>query len=186
MAQKLTAVERQTLLTLARRTIEHFLRDGSRVELPKGEGLLAERCGAFVTLHKRGQLRGCIGNLVGAAPLLETIREMAIAAATEDPRFHRVRAEELPDLDIEISVLSPMRRIKDVGEIEVGTHGILMRRGMYQGVLLPQVATEYGWDRETFLTHTCLKAGLPTEAWKEPETIIEIFSAEVFGEKERR
>jgi AmmeMemoRadiSam system protein A len=185
MTQRLTAVERQMLLTLARRSIEHFLRDGSRVELPKYEGVLAEPCGAFVTLHKRGQLRGCIGHMVGYAPLAETVREMAIAAATEDPRFHRVRVEELPDLDIEISVLSPMRRITSANEIEVGTHGILMRRGVYQGVLLPQVATEYGWDRETFLANTCLKAGLPTEAWKDPETIIEIFSAEVFGEKER-
>jgi AmmeMemoRadiSam system protein A len=185
MAQKLTAVERQALLTLARRSIEHFLRDGSRIELPTAEGLLAEPCGAFVTLTRRGALRGCIGHLVGYAPLVETVREMAIAAATEDPRFRNVRPEELPELDIEISVLSPLRRVKEVAEIEVGTHGILIRQGRQQGVLLPQVATEYGWDRETFLAHTCLKAGLPTEAWKDPATSIEIFSAEVFGEKER-
>jgi AmmeMemoRadiSam system protein A len=185
MASQLTAVERQMLLTLARRSIEHYLRDGSRIELPKAEGLLAEPCGAFVTLTRRGTLRGCIGHLVGYAPLVETVREMAIAAATEDPRFRNVRPEELPELDIEISVLSPLRRVKDVAEIEVGTHGILIRQGRQQGVLLPQVATEYGWDRETFLAHTCLKAGLPTEAWKDPATSIEIFSAEVFGEKER-
>jgi len=185
MAKKLTDNERKTLLKLARDTIAQYLKDGSRVPLPDAAGVLGEECGAFVTLHKRGQLRGCIGNMIGRGPLIETIREMAIAAATQDPRFRRVTGEELKEIDIEISVLSPMKRIKDVNEIEVGTHGILMRQGMYQGVLLPQVATEYGWDRETFLTHTCLKAGLPTEAWRDPATSIEIFSAEVFGEKKK-
>ncbi|MFA5811035.1 MAG: AmmeMemoRadiSam system protein A [bacterium] len=180
----LTPQQRQTLLKLVRDTIVQYLKDGRRPPLPEAKGVFGEVCGAFVTLHKHGELRGCIGNMVGQGPLVETIQEMAIAAATEDPRFHRVRPDEMKDIDIEISVLSPLRRIKDVNEIEVGTHGILMRRGLYQGVLLPQVATEWGWDRETFLTHTCLKAGLPTEAWKNPETVIEIFSAEVFGEKE--
>jgi AmmeMemoRadiSam system protein A len=184
MAQKLSNEEKKTLLKLARKTIEQYLKDGSRAKLPEAMGMLGERCGAFVTLHSHGQLRGCIGNMVGRGPIVETIREMAIAAATQDPRFHRVATEELKDIDIEISVLSPMKRITDVSEIEVGTHGILMRQGLNQGVLLPQVATEYGWDRETFLAHTCLKAGLSTEAWKDPSTVIEIFSAEVFGEKE--
>jgi len=92
--------------------------------------------------------------------------------------------EELSEIDIEISVLTPMRKITDVNEIEVGKHGILMSRGICQGVLLPQVATEYNWDRQTFIEHTCLKAGLPTDAWKDPETTIEIFSAQVFGEKQ--
>ena len=180
----LSTDEKQVLLKLARDTIERHLTDNTRVELPPPEGILGEECGAFVTLHKRGQLRGCIGNMIGSAPLLETIREMAIAAAVQDSRFHRVTQEELKDIDIEISVLSPMKRIKDVNEVEVGKHGILMRRGMCQGVLLPQVATEYGWDRETFLENTCHKAGLPADAWKDPETVIEIFSADVFGEKE--
>ncbi len=185
MTQFLTTAERQALLKLARDTIERYLKDGVRVALPAAKGMFGEICGAFVTLHKRGELRGCIGNMVGQGPLVETIQEMAIAAATQDPRFHRgVRPDEMKDIDIEISVLSPLKRIKDVSEIEVGTHGILMRRGLYQGVLLPQVATEWNWDRDEFLRHTCLKAGLPTEAWKEPETVIEIFSAEVFGEKE--
>jgi len=185
MAQKLSNEEKDKLLKLARKTIEQYLKDGSRAPLPEATGILGEKCGAFVTLHSHGDLRGCIGNMVGQCPLVETIREMAIAAATGDPRFHRVSPDELKEIDIEISVLSPMKRITDVSEIEVGTHGILMRQGLNQGVLLPQVATEYGWDRETFLTHTCLKAGLPTEAWKDPSTAIEIFSAEVFGEKER-
>ncbi|MBN1283153.1 MAG: AmmeMemoRadiSam system protein A [Proteobacteria bacterium] len=185
MAQKLSESEKTTLLKLARETISQYLKDGKRVPLPKAKGLLAEHAGAFVTLHKRGQLRGCIGNMIGIRPLVETIQEMAISAATEDPRFHRVQPEEMTEIDIEISVLSPMKRVKDVSEIEVGTHGILMRRGMYQGVLLPQVATEWGWDREEFLAHTCEKAGLPPDAWRDPETAIEIFSAEVFGEGQR-
>lgn len=183
MTQKLTEIEHKTLLKLARDTIVQYLKDETRSPLPDAKGVLSEKCGAFVTLHKKGELRGCIGNMVGHRPLIETIQEMAIAAATEDPRFHRVKSDEMKDIDIEISVLSPMQKIKDVNEIKVGTHGILMRQGRYQGVLLPQVATEWGWERDEFLRHTCLKAGLPTEAWKDPETIIEIFSADVFGEK---
>lgn len=184
MATTLSKDEKRLLLDLARRTIVQYLTDGKKVPLPEAKGMLLEQCGAFVTLHKKGELRGCIGNMVGRGPLIETIREMAIAAATQDPRFHKVSPKELAEIDIEISVLSPMRRIKDVSEIKVGTHGILMRRGMYQGVLLPQVATEYGWDRDTFLEHTCYKSGLPADAWKDPKTVIEIFSADVFGEKE--
>ncbi|MBT3181090.1 MAG: AmmeMemoRadiSam system protein A [Deltaproteobacteria bacterium] len=184
MKMDLTTNEKQILLKLARDTIGKYLADNTRVGLPPSEGILGEECGAFVTLHKRGRLRGCIGNMIGSGPLVETIREMAIAAAVQDSRFNGVTSEELKDVDIEISVLSPMQRIKDISEIEVGKHGILMRRGMYQGVLLPQVATEYGWDRDAFLENTCHKAGLPADAWKDPDTIIEIFSADVFGEKE--
>ena len=185
MSTLLTAEERATLLTLARETIRRYLEDGSRPDLPAATGVFAEHCGAFVTLHKRGRLRGCIGNMVGRGPLVETIREMAIAAATEDPRFPAVTADELGEIDLEISVLSPMQRIKDVAEIQVGTHGILMRRGMNQGELLPQVATEWRWNRDEILAHTCEKAGLPPDAWKDKDTSIEIFSAQVFGEKGR-
>jgi len=181
---KINMEERKRLLAFAREVIASYLSDGTLPDLPASEGVFGEECGAFVTLRKRGQLRGCIGNMVGKGPLVETIRDMAVAASTGDPRFRRVAPDELGEIDIEISVLSPMRRIKDTSEVEVGRHGILMRRGMYQGVLLPQVATEYGWDRVTFLEHTCLKAGLPTDAWKDPATVIETFSAEVFGEKE--
>ncbi len=184
MEPVLTKEERKILLKLARDTIEMWINARKMPPLPEAKGLLGEKCGAFVTLNKKGQLRGCIGNMVGHAPLVETIQEMAIASSTGDPRFHSVGPEELSEIDIEISVLSPMREIKDVNEIEVGTHGILMSRGMYHGVLLPQVATEYGWDRTTFLQHTCLKAGLPENAWQDPKTRIEIFSAQVFGEKE--
>ena len=182
MTIKLSQEDKKTLLKLARDTIKLYLKDGTRVKLPGAKGALGEICGAFVTLHKHDNLRGCIGNMIGHGPLVGTIRDMAIAAATEDPRFPGVTLKELDEINIEISVLSPMKRIKDVSEILVGTHGILMRRGMHQGVLLPQVATEWGWDREEFLRHTCLKAGLATEDWKDPNTVIEIFSAEVFGE----
>jgi AmmeMemoRadiSam system protein A len=183
MEFKLSDDGKRTLLGVARSTLEHWIREKKRPPLPEAAGSLSAEAGAFVTLHKRGQLRGCIGNMVGTRPLIETVQEMAIAASTDDPRFPRVRAEELNDIDIEISVLSPMKRISDVNEIEVGKHGILLGKGWNRGVLLPQVATEEGWDRETFLEHTCLKAGLPHDAWKEPDTIIEIFSAEVFGER---
>lgn len=182
MAATLTTEQKKALLKLARETIEKYLKDGSCASLPETKGALGEVCGAFVTLHKKGSLRGCIGNMIGQAPLVETIQNMAIAAATEDPRFPEVTANEMAEIDIEISVLSPLKKIKDVAEIEVGRHGILMRRGTRQGVLLPQVATEWKWDREEFLRHTSLKAGLPADAWKDPETMIEIFSAEVFGE----
>lgn len=183
MEFKLTDNEKKILLKLARDTIEAYIKMGEKPSLPEGSENLSVKTGAFVTIHKKGELRGCIGNMVGTVPLVETIRDMAIAASTEDPRFPRVEADELNDIDIEISVLSPMKRIKDVSEIEVGRHGILLGKGWNQGVLLPQVATEQGWDRDTFLQHTCLKAGLPPDTWKDPETIIEIFSAEVFGER---
>lgn len=178
--------EKKVLLRLARDTIRMWVGEGKKPPLPKAEGNLATVTGAFVTLHKKGQLRGCIGNMVGSEPLVETVQNMAIAAATEDPRFPHVKTEELHDIDIEISVLSPMKRIMDIEEIEVGKHGILLGRGWNRGVLLPQVATEQGWDRDAFLQHTCLKAGLSPDDWRDSETIIEIFSAQVFGEKSMR
>lgn len=184
MERELTVQEKKTLLKLARDTITQYVTEGRKPPLPEAKGVLGEPCGAFVTIHKQGQLRGCIGNMIGRGPLVELVQEMAIASATQDPRFHPLSRDELSQIDIEISVLSPMRRITDVSEIEVGKHGILMSKGICHGVLLPQVATEYGWDRETFLMHTCLKAGLPETAWKDAETIIEIFSAQVFGEKD--
>jgi AmmeMemoRadiSam system protein A len=142
--------------------------------------ILKENRGAFVTLQKKGQLRGCIGYIEGHGPLHNTIKEMAEAAAFRDPRFSPVKEKELPELDIEISVLTPLQRVKDVNEIQVGTHGIYIKKGWYSGLLLPQVATEYGWDRQTFLEHTCQKAGLPSAAWKEKDTEIYIFSADIF------
>jgi AmmeMemoRadiSam system protein B/AmmeMemoRadiSam system protein A len=141
---------------------------------------LKELRGAFVTINKKGSLRGCIGHIKGVKPLYKSVEEMAEAAAFQDPRFPPVSKKELKDLDIEISVLTPFKQIKDVSEIEVGKHGLYMEQGFYSGLLLPQVATEYNWDRDTFLEHTCRKAGLPPDAWKEKDTRIYIFSADIF------
>ena len=138
--------------------------------------------GAFVTLKKQGRLRGCIGYIKAYKPPWETVQEMAVAAAFTDPRFPSLRAEEIQQLTFEISVLSPLKRIADVNDIEVGKHGLYIIRGYNSGLLLPQVATEYKWDRETFLEETCHKAGLPPDAWKDKETEIYIFSADYFGD----
>jgi len=182
VAFSLSMEDRQVLLAAARTAIESRLLRLS-ASYPQGSPVLQTPCGAFVTLKIDGNLRGCIGAVTAAKPLVETVKEMAVASAFEDPRFTPLRREELTGLQIEISALSPFRRIDDVGQIEVGTHGILMRRGYRSGLLLPQVATEQGWDRNAFLRHTCRKAGLPEDAWKDPETAIEVFSAIVFHEE---
>ena len=172
--------EKAFLHKSARGAIEHRL---TGKPLPSLEGetrKLQEKRGAFVTLKRKGQLRGCIGYTQAFKPLSQTIMEMAQAAAFQDPRFPPLAKNELADLEIEISVLTPFRPIQDIKEIEVGKHGLFIERGGYSGLLLPQVATEYHWDRQTFLEHTCLKAGLPKEAWKDKNTKIQVFSAEIF------
>jgi AmmeMemoRadiSam system protein A len=177
----LTAEERAVLLQAARQAIEAGL-EGGRPARGAGSGALAARRGAFVTLTRGGRLRGCIGFVVAQRPLLETVREAARAAAFQDPRFPPLRRAELPEIRLELSVLGEPRPVSCPEEIQVGRHGLIVRRGFRSGLLLPQVATEYGWDRETFLRHTCAKAGLPEGSWREPGTEIEIFCAEVFGE----
>jgi AmmeMemoRadiSam system protein A len=181
MTFRLSDEEKRSLLELARGTIAARLKCGEPPRIEPG-AVLSEPCGAFVTLHKQQQLRGCIGYVRGIKPLIDTVSEVAAASAFEDPRFPQVSAAELPDLEIEISVLSPLRLITDVKEIEVGVHGIMLTQGFRSGLLLPQVAEEYGWDRETFLAHTCRKAGLPGDCWKQRGTEIEIFSALIFSE----
>ena len=180
----LSTDEKQWLLKLARDTIAEKLGKGHAESSQPESDVLKQPCGAFVTLHKHGNLRGCIGLVEAMRPLYKSVREMAIAAAFDDPRFPSLGSDEFDEIDIEISVMSPLRRITDVNDIVVGTHGIIMKRGMHQGLLLPQVATEQGWDRETFLEHTCYKSGMMGDCWKQPDTEIYIFSAEVFGEKE--
>jgi len=177
----LSPQEQEKLLDIARRTIAQFLESGTVPAVEATEpGLLQER-GAFVTLKKRGQLRGCIGYLTAEGPLYLTVQRAAIAAATGDPRFPPVTPEELGDIEIEISVLSPIEPIEDVNQIEVGRHGLIIVKDRHQGVLLPQVATEEGWNREEFLRAVCRKAGLPEDAWKEGAKLY-VFTAEVFGE----
>jgi AmmeMemoRadiSam system protein A len=174
--------EKQGLLRLARMTLEKRLlgKTAAVLEMPDST-VLKEKRGAFVSLHRRGMLRGCIGCIEGRKPLLGTIEEMAGAAAFSDPRFPPLSAEELKDLDIEISVLTPLKEISDINEIQIGMHGLFIERQHYCGLLLPQVATEWGWDRIRFLEESCRKAGLPSSSWKEKGTKIYIFSADVFS-----
>lgn len=176
----LSPEEKHELLRLARTVVETKARGETFTEWPPPTEKLKEARGAFVSIHKLGMLRGCIGNLEGHEPLYRTIAEMAAAAAFKDPRFRPVTEDELPYLDIEISVLTPLEELKDPNEIEVGRHGILIRKGGYSGLLLPQVATERNWDLWTFLGETCRKAGLPKDAWKDKDTKIYVFSADVF------
>jgi len=172
--------EKKTLHQIAKTVIENKTKGKPIPEFKIDSPVLKENRGAFVSLHKKGQLRGCIGYIEGKGPLHKTIEEMAEAAAFRDPRFSPVTEKELSELDIEISVLTPLKKITDVNEIEVGKHGIYIKKGWYSGLLLPQVATEYGWDRKTFLEHTCQKAGLPSGAWKDKDVEIYIFSADIF------
>jgi len=172
--------EKETLHRIAKGVIENKAKKRPVPELRIDSPVLKENRGAFVSLHKKGQLRGCIGYIEGRGPLHKTIEEMAAAAAFQDPRFNPVTEMDLEDLDIEISVLTPLKRIADVDEIEVGKHGIYIKKGWCSGLLLPQVAAEYGWDRKAFLEHTCQKAGLTSDAWKDRETEIYIFSADIF------
>jgi AmmeMemoRadiSam system protein A len=175
--------DKQQLLTLAHTTVECGLRGEEPPELTSDSQVLNQKRGAFVTLTKWGTLRGCIGYVEAHKPLYQTIKEAAISAALHDPRFPPVSKEELKEIKVEISVLTPPRRIKEIEEIKVGRDGIIIKKGYNQGLLLPQVATEYGWDLSTFLEHTCHKAGLPKDAWQDKEIEIWIFSAEVFGEE---
>jgi len=180
---KLSKEEKRILLVTARNSIISRL-EKKDVRFPRPTDLLLKECGAFVTLHKQGKLRGCIGYITAVKPLYKTVREVARSSAFSDPRFPPVTEDEIPLLEIEISVLTPLKRITSLDEIELGTHGIMIKRGFSSGLLLPQVATEQNWDRDTFLTHTCFKAGFPGDCWKKPDTSIEIFGAIVFNEKE--
>lgn len=180
----LTTDEKKALLQIARNAINQSVGNPVSDDVSFDSPLFHEKRGAFVTLHNAGSLRGCIGYVLDYKPLVETVREMAVAAAQRDPRFSPVDGKELPAIDIEISVLSPLYEIDDIDKIEVGTHGLYIQQGYASGLLLPQVAMEYEWDRLTFLQQTCRKAGLPEDAWQHSGTRIKIFSAQVFGEKE--
>ena len=181
----LNDIQKKRLLGIARSTLDTFVKTGQAPQVKESDARLNEEEGAFVTLQKKGQLRGCIGNILGSGPLVQTVRSMAIAAASEDPRFHPVTVDELKDIDVEISVLSKPRVAKSADEIILGEHGVIVSRGyLNRGVFLPQVATETGWSKERFLSELCSqKAGLPPDCWKMPGTILEIFTANVFGEK---
>jgi AmmeMemoRadiSam system protein A len=179
---RLSEVEKQKLLRIARETLTQYLTTG-RIpsDIPEEAGLLQE-VAAFVTLRRRDdELRGCIGRVEVSQPLYRTVQECAISAATNDFRFPPVTAAELDDILIEISALSPFRKISNPAEIQVGRHGLLIRKGFRVGLLLPQVASDRNWSREEFLRGICLKAGLPSNGWGDAD--LYVFGAEVFEEK---
>jgi len=179
----LTTAEKTELLEIAKRSVETAVREhkGYDVGTARNARLMQER-GAFVTLKKRGQLRGCIGYGAPGEPLAVTVRDVAAFAALEDRRFQPVSVAELPELEYEISVLSPLRRVLDTRQIRIGTDGLVIKRDASEGLLLPQVAPEQGWNRLQFLENTCLKAGINPSAWKDPDTDIFSFTALVFGD----
>jgi AmmeMemoRadiSam system protein A len=175
--------QRKTLLRIARQSIAAVL-DGRSPDWKADDfdETLRRPAGAFVTLTEEGDLRGCIGSIHAVEPLYKAVASSAISAAFRDPRFPSLRPGELEQLDIEISVMGPIERVGNIEEIVVGRDGLIISRGPYAGLLLPQVAAEYGWDRQTFLEQTCRKAGLPPDAWRAQDCRIEKFSAFVFGE----
>jgi AmmeMemoRadiSam system protein A len=173
--------EKRALLTIARKSVEFVIAGGARPEIPAVFRKLAAVGGAFVTLHRRGRLRGCIGRVTTLDPLAAVVAECAVAAATADPRFPCLKVDDLKELEIEISVLSIPQRVT-ADEVQPGIHGAIISREGRRGILLPQVAAKYSWSRECFLEQTCYKAGLDAGAWKDLETHIEVFTAQVFSE----
>jgi AmmeMemoRadiSam system protein A len=186
----LLPAEQKRLLGTARNAVERWLEQGpggrDGTEAPSEALPLSAKRGAFVTLRVDGELRGCIGYIQPTRPLAEVISQCARMAASEDLRFTPLQAEELPRLHIEISVLSSPRPLPSPEDVDIGRHGLIVEQGASRGLLLPQVAVEHEMEREEFLEHTCLKAGLSPGSWKEPETKIETFTAQVFGEAAAR
>jgi AmmeMemoRadiSam system protein A len=179
----LSFADRKYLLSLARETIDRFLAV-KMTPLPRlSTQARRMKRGVFVTLKKRGNLRGCIGRMVPDRPLAELVGAMALESAFEDTRFNPVTLRELPDLEVEISVLTPMQRVAGAGDIVVGRDGVLLQKGGRSAVFLPQVATEQGWTRDEMLDHLSMKAGLPADAWRD-NTAFSTFQAIVFSEKD--
>ena len=173
--------DQRRLLSLARRAIEARVRREPPPTPDRG-GALESPHAAFVTIHCHGDLRGCLGRLDPDEPLANTVAQLAASVSDSEPRFEPVRQGELDALDIEISVLTPEREVTSIADVEVGRHGLIVEQGSRRGLLLPQVATEYGWDAETFVSQTCVKAGLPADAWRRGARIL-VFEAQVFGER---
>ncbi len=184
-AMNLSAEDKKILLAIAKQSIaaavKHVARAGFGAPDSFSESLRSH-AGAFVTIEIDRHLRGCVGFLRGEQALVQTVSEAAVSAALHDTRFLPLSEADLDLIEIEISVLSPMRRIYAVEEIKTGIHGLLLESGMHHGLLLPQVASEYQWDSKTFLEQTCIKAGLPKKAWELKETEIYVFTADVFNE----
>jgi len=179
----LSEADRTTILDLARQAIREAVCDGRIVHpIPDG-GILERRCGVFVSLHVKGKLRGCIGVIDGREQLGESIVRCAAGAALEDPRFTRMKPEEVGEVEIEVSLMTPLEYIRPE-EVEIGTHGLMVEQGGRRGLLLPQVALEHHLDRERFLEETCWKAGLARDAWKNPDTKIYGFRCEIVSANE--
>ncbi|MGB9893631.1 MAG: AmmeMemoRadiSam system protein B [Candidatus Saccharicenans sp.] len=178
----LSPEEKRALLSLARKAIEFYLETGQLLAYEPVNPKFKEPTGAFVTLKENQELRGCIGFAEPVLPLAQTIIQAAVYAASQDPRFPPLRKSELSKIEIEISVLGPLQPVSNISEIKVGQHGLIIKRAGRSGLLLPQVATEYHWDRETFLQELCRKAGLPDNVWKSSEARLLKFEAVVFNE----
>jgi AmmeMemoRadiSam system protein A len=179
MTNVISAADRDRLLALARRALEARVQRGGE---PDADFVVDVTCGAFVSIFRHGELRGCLGRLNSPLPLARLVVQLAQAVADSDPRFTRVMPQELPAIRFEISVLTPEREVESIDDIEIGRHGLIVEQGTSRGLLLPQVATEMEWDRDTFLNHTCMKAGLPADAWRRGARVF-VFEAEVFGER---
>ncbi|HTG80862.1 MAG TPA: AmmeMemoRadiSam system protein A [Geobacteraceae bacterium] len=182
MAKMLSSEEKKILLGIAREAIVTSVETGTIPRREEQRKVLLEQRGCFVCIKIDGKLRGCIGNFTADKPLYHLVQEMAISAATRDPRFYPMQKGDLGNFSLEVSVLTPLKKISSIDEIEVGIHGIYIEKNFSRGVLLPQVAVEYGWDREAFLNQTSMKAGMPADAWQEGADLY-IFSADVFSEK---
>ncbi len=181
---KLNLKAQKKLLEIARKTLESFLENGKIPEFEISNSQLLEPHGVFVTLRKSGRLCGCIGELETKKPLWKLIIEMVVSAAAKDPRFSPVRLIELPEIKIEISVLSPLKKVDDVGKIKLGVHGVMVEKGLRKGVFLPQVAHETGWNKETFMNQLCFqKVGVSEDSWQKGDVDIFIFTVQVFEEK---
>lgn len=177
----LSEAEQKAILELARQAVKEAVCHRRPLGQIPNDGIFRSKRGVFVTLHVEKRLHGCIGVIEAKEPLGESIAHCAMSAALEDPRFSRMRVQDLATLEIEVSLLSPMEAIRPE-EVEIGKHGLLVEQGFHRGLLLPQVATEYHLDRERFLRETCYKAGLPGDAWMAPETRLFAFTCEVFAE----
>jgi AmmeMemoRadiSam system protein A len=174
--------DRRELVRIAKATLREYVEFG---EVPPGKPhreRLLEPAAVFCSLHRHGSLRGCMGTTSFEMPLYRAVEEMAVAAASRDPRFPPVSLEELQECEVELSVLSALEQISDESEVEVGRHGLMITKGYRRGLLLPQVASKRGWSSTQFLEETCTKAGLPRDAWREPDAKIERFEAQVFDE----
>lgn len=180
----MTDQQKDVLLRVAKQSVAAAVKS-TQFEPPQTEDpQLLEHCGCFVTLKNGEELRGCLGNFVSDKPLIELVYDMAMASATQDPRFFQdpITPKELEELDIEISVLSPLKKTNDPLSLRLGIDGIYIKQGYASGCFLPQVATETGWSKTQFLSYCCShKAGLAPDAWKDPKTEVYLFSAEVFG-----